>query len=125
MLESIMEPTSTFTVVALTTVAADHDALALGRLLVSEGLAACVNVLPPMQSVYQWHGTIQEDAERQLVIKTRVERLEALEARLRELHPYEVPEFVVLPVVDGSTAYLDWVRASVGIPPGADLIPVD
>lgn len=119
------EPTSTFTVIVLTTVAADHDAVALGRQLVSEELAACVNILPPMQSVYQWHGAIHEDAERQLVIKTRVERLEALEARLRQLHPYEVPEFVVLPVIDGSTAYLDWVRESVGIPPGGELIPVD
>jgi periplasmic divalent cation tolerance protein len=118
-------PTSTFTVIALTTLPADHDAAALGRQLVSEGLAACVNVLPPMQSVYQWHGTIHEDAERQMVIKTRVERLEALEARLRTLHPYEVPEFVVLPVVDGSTAYLEWVRESVGIPPGDDLNPAD
>jgi periplasmic divalent cation tolerance protein len=117
--------TSTFTVIALTTLPADHDAIALGRQLVSEELAACVNVLPPMQSVYSWHGTIHEDAERQLVIKTRVERLEALEARLRQLHPYEVPEFVVLPVIDGSTAYLDWVRASVGIQPGEDLVPVD
>jgi periplasmic divalent cation tolerance protein len=117
--------TSTNTVIVLTTLPADHDAAALGRQLVSEELAACVNVLPPMQSVYQWHGMLHEDTERQVVIKTRVERLAALEARLKALHPYEVPEFVVLPVIDGSTAYLDWVRESVGIQPGEDLIPVD
>ena len=113
-----MDATSTSTVIVLTTMPADPgdgkiDALALGRTLVEEGLAACVNVLAPMESVYRWQGSVHQDAERQLVIKTRAERLDALYGRLRTLHPYEVPEFLVLPVGAGSPSYLDWVRDSV------------
>ena len=104
--------------IVLTTMPADPgegklDAIALGRTLVEEGLAACVNVLPPMESVYRWQGSVHQDAERQLVIKTRAERLDALYGRLRTLHPYEVPEFLVLPVSSGSPGYLEWVRTSV------------
>jgi periplasmic divalent cation tolerance protein len=68
-----------------------------------------VNVLAPMESVYRWEGQIEQDTERQLVMKTSRERVPALWERLRELHPYEVPEFLVLPIVDGSDAYLRWV----------------
>ena len=63
--------------------------------LVDERLAACVNVHGPMTSIYRWKGAVEHEAERQLVIKTTRARLPALEARLRELHPYELPEFVV------------------------------
>ena len=98
----------------LTTLAADVDAAALGRTLVAERLAACVNVLPVMTSVYRWQGRVEEEREQQLVIKTGADRVAALAARLRELHPYEVPEFLVLPVSDGSDAYLRWLRGSVG-----------
>jgi periplasmic divalent cation tolerance protein len=63
--------------------------------------------------VYRWQGSVHQDAERQLVIKTRVERLDALQVRLKSLHPYEVPEFLVLPVSAGSPGYLEWVKASV------------
>ncbi len=101
------------TVIVLTTLAADADAAALARTLVEEGLAACVNVLPPMTSVYRWEGRIQEEREQQLVIKTVAGRLPALEARLHELHPYEVPEFLVLTAAGGSEAYLRWVDESV------------
>jgi periplasmic divalent cation tolerance protein len=109
---------STSTVIVLTTMPADPgegklDAVALGRTLVEEGLAACVNVLPPMESVYRWQGSVHQDAERQLVIKTRAERVDALYGRLETLHPYEVPEFLVLPVSAGSPSYLDWVKGSV------------
>ena len=93
---STTTPTSTptSTVIVLTTMPADPgegklDAIALGRTLVEEGLAACVNVLPPMESVYRWQGSVHQDAERQLVIKTRAERLDALYGRLRTLHPYD------------------------------------
>ena len=112
--------TSTATVIVLTTMPADPgegriDAVTLGRTLVEEGLAACVNVLPPMESVYRWQGSVHQDAERQLVIKTRAERLDALQGRFKTLHPYEVPEFLVLPVSAGSDSYLDWVRRSVSV----------
>ena len=112
--------TSTSTVIVLTTMPADPgegklDAIALGRTLVEEGLAACVNVLPPMESLYRWQGSVHQDAERQLVIKTRAELVDALRGRLKTLHPYEVPEFLVLPVSAGSPSYLDWVKDSVSL----------
>ena len=96
-------------VIVLTTLGADADAAALARTLVEERLAACVNVLAPMTSTYRWKDTIEQDREQQLVIKTTPARVPALEARLRDLHPYEVPEFLVLPVSAGSDAYLRWV----------------
>jgi periplasmic divalent cation tolerance protein len=96
-------------IIVLTTTGADSDPIALAHALVDERLAACVNVLPPMTSVYRWKGEVAEDAERQLVIKTRPERIAALKERLLALHPYELPEFLVLDA-DGSEAYLAWVR---------------
>lgn len=96
----------------LTTIAADEDAERLASLLVEERLAACVNLYPPMASTYRWKGQVERDSERQVVIKTTRERLSALEARLKELHTYELPEFIVVSVEGGSQAYLDWVRAS-------------
>lgn len=101
-------------VVVLTTMGADADAAALARTLVEEGLAACVNVLPPMTSFYRWKGAVEQDREQQLIIKTTAGRVAALEARLRALHPYEVPEFLVLRVAGGSDAYLEWLRDSAG-----------
>jgi periplasmic divalent cation tolerance protein len=103
--------------VVLTTVGVDADAEGLARTLVDEGLAACVNVLAPMRSVYRWQGAVQVEAEQQLVIKTAPANLAALEARLHQLHPYELPEFVVLGA-DASVAYEEWVRAA-GRPPAS------
>jgi periplasmic divalent cation tolerance protein len=99
-------------VIVLTTVGESTDAPAFARVLVSERLAACVNVLPPMTSLYRWKGSIEEDREQQLVIKTTRDRVTAIEARFHELHPYELPEFVVLSA-EASTAYLGWLRESV------------
>jgi periplasmic divalent cation tolerance protein len=92
----------------LTTLGADADATALARTLVEERLAACVNVLPAMTSIYRWKGSIEQEREQQLVIKTTAARIEALEARLRELHPYELPEFIVLDAA-ASAAYGTWI----------------
>lgn len=103
----------TATVIALTTLGADTDAAAFARTLVEERLAACVNILPIMTSVYRWKGAVDTDREQQLVMKTTEDRLERLEARVRELHPYELPEFVVLRPSGGSAAYLQWVHDSV------------
>ena len=100
--------------IVLTTIGADADAAALARTLVEERLAACVNVLPPMTSTYRWKGNVETDREQQLLIKTTMGRLGALEARLRVLHPYDVPEFLVLRVSAGSDAYLAWLRDSAG-----------
>jgi periplasmic divalent cation tolerance protein len=99
-------------VIVLTTTGASTDADALARTLVTERLAACVNLLPEMQSFYQWKGEVTADRERQLIIKTTADRLEALRTRLHQLHPYEVPEFLVIPVTGGSTGYLQWLADS-------------
>lgn len=107
-------PDAAAAVIVLTTLAADVDAGALARTLVAERLAACVNILPVMTSVYRWQGRVEEERERQLVIKTAADLVSALAARLGELHPYEVPEFLVLRVSEGSDAYLRWLRDSVG-----------
>lgn len=92
---------------------ADAGAAALARTLVEERLAACVNVLPPMTSVYRWKGSVEQEREQQLVIKTTAAQLPALEARLGELHPYDVPEFLVIRIEAGSAAYLSWLAAAV------------
>lgn len=85
----------------------------LARSLVAEGLAACVNRVPGVRSTYRWQGRVHDDAETLLVIKTTAAAYPALERRVRELHPYEVPELIALPIVRGSEAYLSWLDASV------------
>lgn len=96
-------------VVVTTMPGGEDDAAALARTLVGERLAACVQVRAPMTSVYRWNGTVEQETERQIVIKTTRARVAALEVRLRALHTYEVPEFLVLSVDGGSEAYLRWV----------------
>ena len=96
-------------VILLTTVQEEERAEVIARALVTERLAACVNVLPPMISFYRWKGAVERDAERQLVVKTTGDRVAAVQSRIRELHPYELPELLVLPVADGGADYLDWV----------------
>jgi periplasmic divalent cation tolerance protein len=99
-------------VLVFTTLPPDGDAAALARSLVEERLAACVNLLPIMESIYRWEGRIEREAERQVIIMTTRERTAALWDRVRELHPYEVPEFIVVPIVDGNEAYLRWIGDS-------------
>lgn len=98
-------------VVALTTVPAEFDATGLAKTLVERGLAACVNVLPGAISVYRWEGAVQTDREQQLIIKTSADKIGALDEAISALSPYDVPEFVVLPIVAGSSAYLAWLDA--------------
>jgi periplasmic divalent cation tolerance protein len=96
-------------VVVLTTVPAGSKGEEIAQALVEERLAACVNVLAPMTSIYRWRGAVERDTEQQLIIKTNRNRVPALQARLAALHPYELPELVVLAVADGSAAYFEWV----------------
>jgi periplasmic divalent cation tolerance protein len=96
-------------VIVLTTMPDDHRADELARTLVEERLAACVNVCAPMSSTYRWKETVEREAERQVVIKTTGDRLTALEERLRALHPYELPELIVVDIAGGSDAYLQWL----------------
>jgi periplasmic divalent cation tolerance protein len=104
-------PSPETTVRALLTTAPDADtAASLARALVGERLAACVNVVPGVRSFYRWEGDVQEDAEVLLIIKTQAARQEEVAARIKALHPYALPEVLVLPVVGGSVSYLDWVE---------------
>lgn len=98
----------------LTTCGSEAEAARIGRTLVEERLAACVNRLP-VQSCYSWEEAIHDEAEQLLVIKTLSSRLGDLKKRLMELHSYDVPELVVLDATDVSEAYLAWVRRSVDL----------
>ena len=91
-------------------------ALALARGLVSRRLAACVNVLDGCTSVYRWEGAIEEAGEVPVLVKTRAARYPELEAAIRELHPYELPEIVAVPIVRGLPDYLEWVALETAIP---------
>ena len=97
----------------LLTTAPPDQAQDLAHVLVEERLAACVSLLPGVRSVYRWKGEVQDDPETQLLVKTTLPRLPALAARLGELHPYEVPEILVLAPEGGSAAWLDWLQAQV------------
>lgn len=90
---------------------------ALGQYLVSERLAACVNLVPGLTSIYRWQGKVQQDAEALLVIKSRHDRFGALSAAIRARHPYELPEIIEVPLSDGLPAYLDWINLSLDSAP--------
>jgi periplasmic divalent cation tolerance protein len=83
----------------------------VARTLVTEQLAACVNLIGPVRSIYRWKEEISDDTETLAVIKTTRERFDAMKARLVELHPYEVAEVIAMPVDAGHAPYLDWVEA--------------
>jgi periplasmic divalent cation tolerance protein len=103
----------TTAVVVLVTAPSSDVAASIARALVEEGLCACGNVVPGIRSIYRWEGKVQDDAEAMLVLKTERRLVPELKLRLGELHPYQVPELLVLPVEDGLPAYLAWVAASV------------
>jgi len=95
--------------VALVTAPDEACARRLARTLVDERLAACVNLVPGLRSVYRYEGTVHEDAEVLLIVKTRADRARELEDRVIELHPYDLPEVIRLDVAGGSPAYLRWL----------------
>lgn len=99
--------------IVLTSSSSHDEAARLARVLVEERLAACVSILPGAESLYRWQGAVESAREELLFIKTTEERLDALQARLLALHSYETPEFLVLSVEAGSSAYLRWLQASV------------
>ena len=96
-----------------------EEALAIGRTVVTERLAACANVLDGMASVYWWRGTLEQAREAVLILKTRAELLERLCARIKALHSYECPCVVALPIAAGNPDYLDWIAAETAPPPTA------
>ena len=104
-------PTTGASIVFVMAGAAD-EAAKIAHSLVNERLAACVNIVGPVRSIYRWQGAIEEAGEHLLVIKTRASLYAALERRVIELHSYEVPEVIALRIARGSKAYLDWLTAS-------------
>jgi periplasmic divalent cation tolerance protein len=100
-------------VVVLSCVGSAEDAARIARALVERRLAACVNVVPGVRSFYRWKGAVEEDEERLLVIKTRRDRFEPLREALLALHPYELPEAILLPIEAGHDPYLAWLDESV------------
>ena len=100
-----------FIVALCTTAPGEADGIA--RALVEERLAACVNITP-VRSCYLWEGKLNLDGEELLIIKTEQRMIEKVMSRIRELHSYKVPEIIVLPIVEGHQAYLDWIAQSLG-----------
>ncbi len=96
--------------VAFCTCPDSGTAESLAAALIEEGHAACINLIPGLVSLYRWQGRIERDSEVLLMIKTVRERLGTLTERVRQLHPYDVPEVIAHPVTDGHDAYLNWVR---------------
>jgi len=96
--------------VVLTTAPSAAAAEQLARALVDERLAACVNILPVARSFYWWKGRVESVAEQLLIIKSMTDAYSSIPKRIRELHPYELPEVIAVPVVDGLPDYLAWLR---------------
>jgi len=102
-------------IVALTTVGSTGDAERIAQALVEQGHVACVNVVPGVTSFYRWKGEMTRDTEWLLVMKTTAARFEALREALVEMHPYDVPEVIELPIERGHAPYLEWIDASVSV----------
>src|SRR5262245_47193303 len=105
-------------IVVLTTAGSEEQADTIARGLVEAELAACVNVVAGVRSTYRWQGSMMKDVEFLLVVKTTADRFDAVRKRIRELHSYELPEVIALPIVDADPAILDWIRDSVVPPEG-------
>jgi len=108
--------TTTEAVVVLITLPVDADVRGFASTLVGEGCAACVNIVPEVESVYRWEGRIERARERQLLVKTQSACVDRLRRRVRELHPYDTPEFLVMRAMDGDPRYLAWIEAVTGAP---------
>lgn len=111
-----MSPSETDTPVGVVLVTAPdaETGARIARALLEDHLIACANLLPQVRSLYRWEGRVEDDPEVLLVLKTGRERVEALTERVRELHPYDVPEVIALPVTAGSAPYLKWVLEETG-----------
>ena len=102
--------------IVLTSVANADEAVMLAGTLVEERLAACATLVPSVQSIFHWEAQIETSTETLLLLKTSLEQLPALEARLHELHSYQIPEFLVLNVESGSHPYLEWMQSNLRKP---------
>jgi periplasmic divalent cation tolerance protein len=100
-------------VLAFSTFPDVETARRIARELVTENLVACANVIPKIESIYRWHGKIEQGDETLVLFKTTAARFAAFEEKLKVLHPYDVPEIICTPIDRGSAAYLEWVRENV------------
>jgi periplasmic divalent cation tolerance protein len=105
-------PAADEAIVVLMTAANGEEAARLADMLIGAHLAACVQILPEMESVYRWQGKIERQPEILLLVKTARSKFDDLEREVRALHSYETPEIIALPIVAGSTPYLEWLNAS-------------
>jgi periplasmic divalent cation tolerance protein len=102
--------------VMFVTAGSAEQAETIARALIEERLAACVNIVSPIRSIYRWQDAVQTDTEHLMIIKTGAALFAKVEARVRALHSYEVPEVIALPIVAGAKPYLDWIFASTAAP---------
>ena len=107
-------PDHEYLLVSITTNSSE-EAKRIADALVQERLAACVNIVPAITSIYRWQGEVHRDNEVLLIAKSRPELFESLAARVQALHSYEVPEIISLPITDGETSYIEWLDASLRI----------
>ncbi len=101
--------------IVLSTAGSEDEARKLARHLVEHHLAACVNIVPQIESIYRWQGKLESSQEWLLLIKTSAERFPAVRDAIRELHSYELPECIAISIDDGSASYLQWLADSVHI----------
>lgn len=97
-------------VIVLITAPNEDEAAKMANDVVASGLAACVNIIRNIRSIYRWQGKIEDESEVLMLVKTRRERFDDLEKRVRELHPYAVPEIIALPIIAGFEGYLGWLK---------------
>ena len=99
-------------IVVFITAPSEDDAAVIAHALVEQKLAACVNIVRNIRSIYSWQGKIEDDAEVLMIAKTQQKHFDALSKKVRELHSYDVPEIIALPILKGSDDYLEWIKAS-------------
>jgi periplasmic divalent cation tolerance protein len=114
-----MSAASNRVTLVIVTAGSEEQAASIARALVAERLAACVNIVGPVRSIYRWQGEVHNDREYLMLIKTRTRLVSKIERRVRELHSYEVPEVIALSIDGGSKPYLDWLLDSTSLAPGS------
>lgn len=102
--------TKSNSIVVLVTCGSEEEALKIANILVEKHIAACVNLVSPIRSIYRWEGKIWDEKEWLLIVKTQSDRFAELEKKVKSLHSYSVPEIISLPITEGSSAYLNWIK---------------